>query len=96
MPPRLEEAVDSSEEESRRFPHNHNVKKGRGKYLSTSRQFRLYFGDFSFGETDGYVCRQPSGTKKLYTNEQTVMVDIITIFLGDGENALEGDVSRMD
>jgi hypothetical protein len=71
MPPWLEEAVDSSEEESRRFPRSHNVEQGEGKCLFTSRQFRLYFSDFICGEIDGYVNRQPSGTKTVHNRTDT-------------------------
>jgi hypothetical protein len=96
MPPWLEEAVDSSEEESRRFPHNRNVKKGGGKCLFTSRHFGRYFSDFSYGETDGYVSRQSSETKKMYTTEQTLMVGIIMIVFRDGKHALWDEMSQMD
>jgi hypothetical protein len=61
----------------------------------SSRHFRLYFCDFGYGEVDGHVCRQPSGTEELYTTEQALVVGIIMILLRDGENTLGDVVSYM-
>jgi len=60
VPPWLEEAVDSSEVESRSFPIASNVKKDGCECLFRSRHYSPCFVNFGFVDVDGHACRQPS------------------------------------